>query len=174
MEYWKFVEFKDEHTPDWLSNGYDRIREWASSLDFSTGSTSGGETGAQGHQQESPLNSAPPDGPSVESAIASALQWDQDSLNSNDFTNLESLSGLTDAPSTDLIQLTRRLIEIGSLLSSVSGGSSMLQLPSIVVIGSQSSGKSSLLEAIVGHEFLPKWVLSICVYFPTSLINLSH
>jgi dynamin-like GTPase MGM1, mitochondrial len=29
-------------------------------------------------------------------------------------------------------------------------------LPSIVVIGSQSSGKSSVLEAIVGHEFLPK------------------
>ncbi|CAG8542082.1 7660_t:CDS:2 [Funneliformis caledonium] len=31
-----------------------------------------------------------------------------------------------------------------------------LRLPSIVVIGSQSSGKSSVLEAIVGHEFLPK------------------
>lgn len=31
-----------------------------------------------------------------------------------------------------------------------------LKLPSLVVIGSQSSGKSSVLEAIVGHEFLPK------------------
>jgi len=31
-----------------------------------------------------------------------------------------------------------------------------LKLPSIVVVGSQSSGKSSVLEAIVGHEFLPK------------------
>ncbi|PTB79848.1 hypothetical protein M440DRAFT_1468573 [Trichoderma longibrachiatum ATCC 18648] len=36
------------------------------------------------------------------------------------------------------------------------GQSSSLTLPSIVVIGSQSSGKSSVLEAIVGHEFLPK------------------
>ncbi|KAF9007642.1 P-loop containing nucleoside triphosphate hydrolase protein [Cyathus striatus] len=34
--------------------------------------------------------------------------------------------------------------------------SDALKLPSIVVIGSQSSGKSSVLEAIVGHEFLPK------------------
>jgi len=32
-----------------------------------------------------------------------------------------------------------------------------LKLPSIVVIGSQSSGKSSVLEAIVGQEFLPKY-----------------
>lgn len=31
-----------------------------------------------------------------------------------------------------------------------------LKLPSIVVVGSQSSGKSSVLESIVGHEFLPK------------------
>ncbi|CAG8717098.1 20729_t:CDS:2, partial [Dentiscutata erythropus] len=30
-----------------------------------------------------------------------------------------------------------------------------LKLPNIVVIGSQSSGKSSVLEVIVGHEFLP-------------------
>jgi GTPase SAR1 family protein len=26
------------------------------------------------------------------------------------------------------------------------------------VIGSQSSGKSSVLESIVGHEFLPKYI----------------
>ncbi|RKO96951.1 hypothetical protein CAUPRSCDRAFT_7280, partial [Caulochytrium protostelioides] len=31
-----------------------------------------------------------------------------------------------------------------------------MKLPSIVVIGSQSSGKSSVLEALVGHAFLPK------------------
>ncbi|WWC86144.1 uncharacterized protein L201_001017 [Kwoniella dendrophila CBS 6074] len=54
-----------------------------------------------------------------------------------------------------LLQLTRKLIEIRSVLLSVDQ-SEALQLPSIVVIGSQSSGKSSVLEAIVGHEFLPK------------------
>ncbi|KAJ1330494.1 hypothetical protein BSLG_009256 [Batrachochytrium salamandrivorans] len=56
----------------------------------------------------------------------------------------------------DLLGLTSKLIEIRNLLKSVDTGSSALTLPSIVVIGSQSSGKSSVLEAIVGHEFLPK------------------
>lgn len=54
-----------------------------------------------------------------------------------------------------LLQLTKKLIEIRSVLLSVDQ-SDALKLPSIVVIGSQSSGKSSVLEAIVGHEFLPK------------------
>lgn len=56
-----------------------------------------------------------------------------------------------------LLQLTRKLIEIRSVLLSIDQ-SDALKLPSIVVIGSQSSGKSSVLEAIVGHEFLPKSV----------------
>lgn len=55
----------------------------------------------------------------------------------------------------ELLQLTRKLIEIRQVLLSIDQ-SDALKLPSIVVIGSQSSGKSSVLEAIVGHEFLPK------------------
>jgi len=51
--------------------------------------------------------------------------------------------------------LTKKMIEIRGMLQGV-GQSGTLTLPSIVVIGSQSSGKSSVLEAIVGHEFLPK------------------
>ena len=35
-------------------------------------------------------------------------------------------------------------------------GESPIDLPQIVVIGSQSSGKSSVLESIVGREFLPR------------------
>lgn len=53
--------------------------------------------------------------------------------------------------------LTKKLIEIRNLLKEVDSGDNIaMQLPSIVVIGSQSSGKSSVLEAIVGHQFLPK------------------
>lgn len=59
------------------------------------------------------------------------------------------------AKSNELMHLTRKLIEIRSMLISIDQ-SDTLKLPSIVVIGSQSSGKSSVLEAIVGHEFLPK------------------
>ena len=54
-----------------------------------------------------------------------------------------------------MMLLTRKMIEIRSLLHTI-GQSESLTLPSIVVVGSQSSGKSSVLEAIVGHEFLPK------------------
>lgn len=54
-----------------------------------------------------------------------------------------------------MMMLTKKMIEIRGLLHTV-GQSDSLTLPSIVVIGSQSSGKSSVLEAIVGHEFLPK------------------
>jgi replication fork clamp-binding protein CrfC len=54
-----------------------------------------------------------------------------------------------------MMLLTKKMIQIRTLLQSI-GQSQTLSLPSIVVIGSQSSGKSSVLEAIVGHEFLPK------------------
>ncbi|CAD6505970.1 BgTH12-06902 [Blumeria graminis f. sp. triticale] len=54
-----------------------------------------------------------------------------------------------------MMVLTKKMIEIRSILQTV-GQSNTLSLPSIVVIGSQSSGKSSVLEALVGHEFLPK------------------
>lgn len=35
-------------------------------------------------------------------------------------------------------------------------GSEVIQLPQIVVVGSQSSGKSSVLESLVGRDFLPR------------------
>lgn len=59
------------------------------------------------------------------------------------------------AKDDQMMLLTKKMIEIRGLLQQV-GQSETLTLPSIVVIGSQSSGKSSVLEAIVGHEFLPK------------------
>lgn len=59
------------------------------------------------------------------------------------------------AKDDQMMVLTKKMIEIRNILQRV-GQSSTLTLPSIVVIGSQSSGKSSVLEAIVGHEFLPK------------------
>eukprot|EP00961_Rhodomonas_salina_P278239 3759624-Rhodomonas_salina.1 len=35
---------------------------------------------------------------------------------------------------------------------------SAIELPQIVVVGSQSSGKSSVLESIVGKDFLPRGI----------------
>ncbi|KAL9109862.1 MAG: hypothetical protein Q9227_005565 [Pyrenula ochraceoflavens] len=69
----------------------------------------------------------------------------------------EDDSRSTDQAARDdqMMVLTKKMIEIRSILNTI-GQSGALTLPSIVVIGSQSSGKSSVLEAIVGHEFLPK------------------
>src|SRR5690606_24945790 len=51
--------------------------------------------------------------------------------------------------------LVKKMVEIRDLLRSA-GLEDHFDLPNIVVIGSQSAGKSSLIELIVGHEFLPK------------------
>ncbi len=58
--------------------------------------------------------------------------------------------------SMNLQLLTKKLIEVKGLLNSIHHQNNDLVLPSIVVIGSQSAGKSSVLESIVGFEFLPK------------------
>lgn len=77
----------------------------------------------------------------------------------NDSTDTEERIA---ASTSKMMLLTKKMIEIRGILQEIanngSGSSSLtrVQLPSIVVIGSQSSGKSSVLEAIVGHEFLPK------------------
>ncbi|XP_051824559.1 dynamin-1-like protein [Antechinus flavipes] len=50
-----------------------------------------------------------------------------------------------------LIPVITKLQEVFSVV-----GREIIQLPQIVIFGSQSSGKSSLLESIVGRDFLPK------------------
>lgn len=66
------------------------------------------------------------------------------------------------ADNDQIMLLTRKMIEIRSTLQML-GQNDDFKLPSIVVIGSQSSGKSSVLEYIVGHEFLPKYSPVICI-----------
>lgn len=78
---------------------------------------------------------------------------DEETLIEDDsFDDEEADDGET---SDQMLNITRQMIEIRNLLASIDHGDS-LRLPSIVVIGSQSSGKSSVLEALVGQEFLPK------------------
>ncbi|KTW28204.1 dynamin-related GTPase MGM1 [Pneumocystis jirovecii RU7] len=56
---------------------------------------------------------------------------------------------------SQMVLLIKRMIEIKNILQQIKQNEKFA-LPNIVVIGSQSSGKSSVLEAIIGHEFLPK------------------
>jgi len=52
----------------------------------------------------------------------------------------------------NLIELTNKIQDVFSTISS----SDALDLPQIVVVGSQSSGKSSVLENVVQRDFLPR------------------
>lgn len=53
----------------------------------------------------------------------------------------------------DLIPLVNKLHDAFSIIDS---GANPVDLPQIVVVGSQSSGKSSVLENLVGKDFLPR------------------
>ncbi|CAH00456.1 dynamin-related GTPase MGM1 [Kluyveromyces lactis] len=68
----------------------------------------------------------------------------------------DDLEEAEDNTQDEMLNLTKQMIEIRSILNKVDSTSANLALPSIVVIGSQSSGKSSVLESIVGKDFLPK------------------
>eukprot|EP01088_Endostelium_zonatum_P000165 TRINITY_DN1027_c0_g1_i1.p1 TRINITY_DN1027_c0_g1~~TRINITY_DN1027_c0_g1_i1.p1 ORF type:complete len:743 (-),score=219.96 TRINITY_DN1027_c0_g1_i1:58-2238(-) len=46
--------------------------------------------------------------------------------------------------------------KLQDVLTTVGGSADAIDLPQIVVVGSQSSGKSSVLENIVGKDFLPR------------------
>lgn len=47
------------------------------------------------------------------------------------------------------------MCKIQSILSTIGYGNK-ISLPTIVVVGSQSSGKSSVLEQLIGVDFLPR------------------
>ncbi|CAG8620690.1 1166_t:CDS:2, partial [Dentiscutata erythropus] len=93
---------------------------------------------------------------SVSNGFKSAFGTVTDGLSKFDI-ELQVPELLTNIFSTNdqFMNLTKKLIEVRNILMSIDYDEG-LKLPSIVVIGSQSSGKSSVLEAIVGHEFLPK------------------
>ena len=44
----------------------------------------------------------------------------------------------------------------GAPLATTAAAAELLELPQIIVLGAQSSGKSSVIEALVGREFLPR------------------
>jgi hypothetical protein len=111
-----------------------------------------------GNSSDSP-NRPPNDKAAIAALIAATMSSPSDSKPTD-----ASLNSQRDG----LMHLTRKLIEIRSMLLSIDQ-SDALKLPSIVVIGSQSSGKSSVLEAIVGHEFLPKCVTFFLVFSPPYL-----
>lgn len=53
---------------------------------------------------------------------------------------------------SSVIPIVNKLQDIFAQL----GSQSTVELPQVAVVGSQSSGKSSVLEALVGRDFLPR------------------
>jgi len=119
------------------------LKDLFSSSEGSSEGNKSGDNGERGGGQR-------PSGEDASVAVLAAA-----ALAAPSYSDSESKVADKDSPSNELMHLTRKLIEIRSMLLSIDQ-SDALKLPSIVVIGSQSSGKSSVLEAIVGHEFLPK------------------
>ncbi|THH03205.1 hypothetical protein EW145_g6443 [Phellinidium pouzarii] len=133
------VQFPNVETPGFLKDLF-------SSREKYSGKESDGGKGS-----ENGKSGGPPNGDDAAVATLMAATLAGPSYSSDE----QSSQGNLENQPNVLMGLTRRLIEIRTMLLSVDRGDS-LKLPSIVVIGSQSSGKSSVLEAIVGHEFLPK------------------
>lgn len=139
-----------------MGKGWDRTKEDVSGIQMpqwmrdiyegKTGQEEGGGGGGDGGGS-GPQKSG---GGAVGAGAASAAAFGMNTQGDED-----DRSDKEAAKDDQMMLLTRKMIEIRSLLQTI-GQSESLTLPSIVVVGSQSSGKSSVLEAIVGHEFLPK------------------
>lgn len=67
--------------------------------------------------------------------------------------------GSSSPPSPSASPLGNSVIPIVNKLQDIIaqlGSQSTIELPQVAVVGSQSSGKSSVLEALVGRDFLPR------------------
>ncbi|KAJ9479382.1 Dynamin-like GTPase MGM1, mitochondrial [Pseudozyma hubeiensis] len=111
-------------------------------------------TDGQDHSKASGSSGGPD--PNGAPQLAGAAAVAASSLFGDDEASNDSSEAVAHGSTEELMLLTRKLIEVRNILKDIDHDSDQLTLPSIVVIGSQSSGKSSVLEAIVGHEFLPK------------------
>ncbi|KAH0940780.1 hypothetical protein HID58_000417 [Brassica napus] len=74
-------------------------------------------------------------------------------MSSEEATNETSSAASKAAPlGSSVIPIVNKLQDIFAQL----GSQSSIELPQVAVVGSQSSGKSSVLEALVGRDFLPR------------------
>jgi hypothetical protein len=158
--YYKATEASNSMIPDWVKDSFQKAKAVVNSIDLPHLELPDVRT-IQTVDMSSP--SAEYTLPGVEEASKTFHRMSDGASSIADIikTSSSALSSSSQMPSPDheLMILTKKLIEIRNLLKGVNQGKDInLVLPSIVVVGSQSSGKSSVLEAIVGHEFLPKWV----------------
>ena len=142
--------------PDWLRDSFNRAQDMMSSIDFQNIQLPDLEIDVSSLKLPE-VPDIPPPTPitSIPGIQEAADKFDASFSKQQNHSNMTSSSSKMPPPDQDLMILTKKLIEVRNLLKTIDNNTN-LRLPSIVVIGSQSSGKSSVLESIVGHEFLPK------------------
>lgn len=82
---------------------------------------------------------------------------------SNDDSAMESIyksvsgvvQSLYSSDQFDLLGQDKEILNIGNVLNSIFVNRSSIDIPKLVVVGSQSSGKSSILNSILGIDILP-------------------
>lgn len=161
------VEEASNYTQDRLNQlkdlggtAYDRAAEFFNGLNINGGESANNGGGGNGNGGDSAAAVG------TAAAVVGVSSQDEEEEDEKELDSEEEREKLIDQEddeepeddSTDdqIMSLTRQMIEIRTLLQEIDRSSDTLKLPSIVVIGSQSSGKSSVLESIVGQEFLPK------------------
>lgn len=137
----KFGQFQD-----FSNNMKDKLNDWLP--DMTSVQQNSGNNGANGGSPNS-------DGSIPSAVVLGSLGDDEQATGTTDDDDDDDIEK-EDNTQEEMLNLTKQMIEIRSILNKVDSASAHLTLPSIVVIGSQSSGKSSVLESIVGKEFLPK------------------
>lgn len=164
-----YIAYKVEEASSYTSDKLGQLKDIGdgvldSTRDFLNGLSFGGS--GEGDPSGSNGNGDGGDGTAMvgtATAAAVGLNTDEESDQEEEEEEKEKLLGADeevedeeDTTNDQMMNLTRQMIEIRTLLQEIDRSAETLKLPSIVVIGSQSSGKSSVLESIVGHEFLPK------------------
>lgn len=154
-----YVAYKVEQASSAAQDRLDQVKDFAGNVidgvgNFFEGFSLGGVNPNGGG------NDGGSDGEPVAVAVGAAIGMSVDDDNDSDETLVEDEDDddeqeVDDTTNDEMLNLTRQMIEIRNILERIDT-SNNIKLPSIVVIGSQSSGKSSVLESIVGREFLPK------------------
>lgn len=160
-----YVAYKVDQFGNYTSDQFSKLRDFTGNL-FDKGSEflkagEGSKDGTSNHTMNTNDGGSGGDGggggdTTTALATAAAVAVSSENEDDEEAEEFNPDDEIDDNETTnDMLNLTKKMIEIRNILSSIDN-TNHLNLPSIVVIGSQSSGKSSVLESIVGHEFLPK------------------
>lgn len=157
-----YFAYKVEEAHGFMYDKWDQFRDFAGNIrdkfgnivpnDTTTGSGAGGN-----HNNNDGNNDGDGDSAAAASLLSSSDDDSERTKVASEDADDDGYDGLDEDNTQDeMLNLMKQMIEIRAILNKIDSNSAHLSLPSIVVIGSQSSGKSSVLEAIVGRDFLPK------------------